>query len=58
MDNISKYITQEEQIAKLLESLSLSKKSPETLEIKTRGQIRVSPSGGGTGWDPPHQPKF
>ena len=49
MDNISKYITQEEQIAKLLESLSLSKKSPETLEIKTRGQSSVSPSGGETG---------
>ena len=38
MDNISKDLTQEEHIAKFLESLPLSKKNSEILEIKTRGQ--------------------
>ena len=38
MDNISKDSTQDEQITKFLESLPLSKKSSEILEIKTRGQ--------------------
>ena len=38
MDNISKDLTQDEHIAKFSESLPLSKKSSEILEIKTRGQ--------------------
>ena len=38
MDNISKDLTQDEHIAKFLESLPLSKKTSEILEIKTRGQ--------------------
>ena len=38
MDNISKDLTQDEHIVKFLESLPLSKKSSEYLEIKTRGQ--------------------
>ena len=38
MDDVSKNLTQEEDIAKFLESLPLYKKSPEILEIKTRGQ--------------------
>ena len=38
MDNVSKDLTQEEHIVKFLESLPLSKKSSEILEIKTRGQ--------------------
>ena len=38
MDDISKDLTQDEHIAKFLESLRLSKKSSEILEIKTRGQ--------------------
>ena len=38
MDNISKDLNQEEHIAKFLESLPLSKKSSEILEIKARGQ--------------------
>ena len=37
MDNISKDLTQYEHISKFLESLLLSKKSSEILEIKTRG---------------------
>ena len=38
MGNVSKDLTQEEHIAKFLESLPLSKKTSEILEIKTRGQ--------------------
>ena len=38
MGNVSKDLTQEEHIAKFLESLPLSKKNFEILEIKTRGQ--------------------
>ena len=38
MDNISKDLTQDEHIAKFLESLPLSKKNSEILEIETRGQ--------------------
>ena len=38
MDNISKDLIQEEDITKFLESLHLSKRSSEILEIKTRGQ--------------------
>ena len=38
MDNVSKDLTQEEHIAKFLESSPLSKKCFEILEIKTRGQ--------------------
>ena len=38
MGNVSKDLTEEEHIAKFLESLPMSKKSSETLEIKTRGQ--------------------
>ena len=38
MDNISKDSTQDEHITKCLEFLTLSKKSSQILEIKTRGQ--------------------
>ena len=38
MDNISKDLIQDEHITKFLESLPLSKKSFEILEIKTKGQ--------------------
>ena len=38
IDNITKDLTPDEQIAKFLESLPLSKKSSNILEIKTRGQ--------------------
>ena len=38
IDNISKNLTEDEQITKFLESLPLSRKSSEILKIKTRGQ--------------------
>ena len=38
MGNASKDLTQEKYIAKFLGSLPVSKKSSESLEIKTRGQ--------------------